>query len=1708
MRKLFVFLAVFAVGLALVLLLRESKPTQVAPGGAPGDAAGKPTEFTEIPVPAEKPDQPSRPVGVSLDGELDLVQRAGDGTTLRPLYELHAEDVDLIGDDAYELKKLKIDVRNLETGARRAQMSAAKGRMKLVIVDGSPTIARHEQAQLSDVELTLFEGAPIVPLVFESPRLDWEVGTNRFRSTERVHLRGDGLTAEGVGLDADPIAARVHLVREGVIRLDLDASSQVVLSATGAGQLVLEREGVDAASVIHLRASDGARLALTGARAVGVEARNLSVHGRETGAAGFELIAAEADGEVVISSQGDVFRATRADFRFDPQGKLEAVHLDGDVVLESQGDVFRAAQADFRFDSHGKLLRADLVGEPSGTVQLGRILAPSLPGGREVPAGAQAEISGAGPLVVEFGTATTFDLRGPGQLRVPAFEFVLEAQRSLRATLERDRQSGDLLADGAVMARYEASDLSSDKLALHFSLATSGEELIDAVADGPTTLHGSVPGERPILLEAQQGMSVRSQGKRLVVPLARAARIVVSDPDGFEASAAMVRDFDWRARTFSAEGDVVYAGHGGQGRAARVVSHGADDLELFGVSGAPARYEFREAGETTVDALTEAIEIHTRKDVLDAAGEVKATVAAADRRYELESGRLHLDLEPAPAGDVARPFHAEAEEGVRTTIQFAGGNGRLSCDKLFVDGALKRSGASADTVPVTKSDLRAAGHVTIEYRAAGEVAGECDLFTLDRDGRGRMSADSPRRVRAEGRLPGSVAPYEMTAEWMEFDTKHLEAAAVEIALKDESLTEEARRVLVASAPLLELSTERFHADATQVLLQGKAHAKGRSVQGEEWWIDAGSLRLEGRWIQGGAPTPDALEGVHAWDGFEAALGDRARAFGERLDGGPERVRIEGAPARLAMNAVEWESSWIQFERANMLLSTDRGLLRPHDPQSKSAWSVTYESMQPFDRDETTILVLRNPLFRQADDEMRADWALFWVDRNEWLKSGQSAIRETTGEPDLRVRVPETTPPKGMGAPPDPLARFSDHPLAKTLSEVYVEGNIEFLRKNARTARATSIYLDIVEGHGWIQDADLLMDVRIRGRKQRLRTKADWLRVSKDFSMRADNAVITSCEYDDPHYVIKTGRLEVTRTKDGGYSVSAQQNELAFGETVAIPMPPLVYSADDDFVPLMDNIVAGNFAKFGASVQASFNVALGTVGRGIGGVFGKFLGFPDTDLEGHWRFRPGYLGSRGILLGTGLEFEVPDRFELDMAIDGIPDSRDDKGLVRVPSDDRPSLRTWFRARGRYNSSPTEWFDIAVSKQSDPGVQSEFFEHDYLEYEQKDNYVHWRKASDQYYFNSSVKVLTEDRTDIEELPSAGAYRGLTPIGEIGKVPILYRAYADAAYLRRRNGDPKYYAPFDPPFADGSFEDPSGGPIGDRDILRADTEHRLEAPIPLGFAALRATPFVAARATAWDEGIDPNSAPTRAGLFAGVDVATTLWKRYGRMTVHALTPTVSFHTDLATQYSGGDVVPLDRVEDSIEGRFVDVGLRSRLWKPGAAEHFDLELRATHAADLASGAAEGLQPLAVLTEFLTFAGDVPVGMTHDGQYDVRGGDTVYSRTFVGFEPHPKLGIEIGYHRGLDDDRVRLYEAASISSRYRATSKWEFELGQTISIADDRGLGNNFLLRRLGHDFILEIDVGYRAGEGASFGVNVIPDLSYRRSGLGLIDRWLGVYR
>ena len=103
------------------------------------------------------------------------------------------------------------------------------------------------------------------------------------------------------------------------------------------------------------------------------------------------------------------------------------------------------------------------------------------------------------------------------------------------------------------------------------------------------------------------------------------------------------------------------------------------------------------------------------------------------------------------------------------------------------------------------------------------------------------------------------------------------------------------------------------------------------------------------------------------------------------------------------------------------------------------------------------------------------------------------------------------------------------------------------------------------------------------------------------------------------------------------------------------------------------------------------------------------------------------------------------------------------------------------------------------------------------------------------------------------------------------------------------------------------------------------------------------------------------------------------------------------------------------------------------------------------------------------------------------------------------KWDVEFGYHRGVDPTGVVLYEAASAGTRYRATDKWELELAETTSLFDNRNLASTFTLRRLGHDFVTEIQTSYTAGEGSSFSINLLPLVQWKPSTIGLLDRWLG---
>jgi len=1738
MKRVIVFLLLVGLGLAALWALR-SKP------GAPEEhemrsRPAKEGQFSDIPTASTKVEGKGDAISVKLDGAVDFTQRTSSdaGSTLKPELTVHANDVDQLPDDVLDMHGLSITVFDKHNQKKRAEMRSPLSRVKIARKNGTLSLPDEQPIELTNVLMTLFEGGPVAPLDFDTTKLEWKLADMSFATQERVNIRGKGLVAEGLGMKAGANSGNFDLLRDASIRLDLEKGQTVTLRSGKEGGVFAKQVLKDGQEFIDIVASGGAILEVaSGAPLVNdptrtepIEIRATRVHmlGKKTGreADPFEIVSADADGSVIAVSRGETFEAEHAEFTFALRNRLALGKLDQNVVLMSGNDTFRSDHAQFEFDAKGDLERSTLTGHPQGDVEIGRFLTAERP---EL-SGALAHLEGRGPLVVTREEGDTVTMSGPVVLTVPnvkpGIDLVLHATEKIVGHDDPKTKSGRLDATGAVVLDFGVNKLTSDTLAMSWQLVT-GAPVVLMSTTGVTTLDVTALDGRKATTVARGGLGGTATKEKLTITEARDVSITSAEEGGLNANANIVRDFDPEARTFMAEGDVKFSSLEGTGSADRIAAISRDDMRMFGSDDKRARFDFARGavGKTAAfEARVEAVEIAASPTRVTATRRVTGSIESADGSMNFSSESFDVTAEAENKLNPAAPrsFNAHVQHDVTAKILRGEDDATVTCQDLVVEGTF----TTGERPTVVTNKVHARTDVHVDYVGRGELVGDGDEFTLDENGLARLAATEGRQVRAKGKLVGTLIPFAVDADWIEVDREHFAAQNAKARLDppakaiDAAFVPEPSAVPASQGPgsdpavLRELRANMIRADRSEISLIGDAHVEGATFDGEQWRIDAGSIRMQGKFDDAKRLETKQIASIDADGGFRAVMGERLDADGETLHAVPDRVRVEGTPAHMTLLDAEWQSSWIQYDTMNMLLSTDRGALRSKVGAPGMSWSIEYESMQPFDQDQKTILVMRNPRFRFGADQLFAEWTLFWVDREEWRNSGKKKLDESVRGRDLRVDKPvdapvPAPPPAAPGRAnmflklPAVLKAAQENTLFKVLSELYIEGNIEGFSEGERTARASAIYLDIIDTQGWIQDADVSVDVDIRGFRQRLRARTGWMRIAPTPdgpSLRAENAEITSCEFDHPHYVIETGDMRITPKKNAAdervaYSFSTRKNRLRFENGLQIPLPSFTPDFDREGKPLIDRLVLGNSAKYGAAIRATLNDELGPVGKAAGRTIGKVLKIPDIDLRGNWHYNLGILGSRGVLAGIGIDFYAGDKFHLETEFDGIPDRKSDRGLVRVEEDDRSLIRTWFRARTRYTIREGEWVDVAFSRQSDAGVQSEFFERDYLRYETKDNYVHWRKAKDEWYFNASAKTRLENRRDVDELPSLGAFRGRTRIGYAFDNPIYYSGRLDAAYLRRRDGDERYYDPFE----DG---------LGRRDVLRIDTEHKVEAPFSLGVLSARGTPYATARSTFWNEGAEEDAQPARSALIVGFDATTTFWKRFSGGSVHTISPTIGVHTDIVSQESGGDLILIDRTEDPLRGQFIDFGLRSRWWVPDTHEHMDVSIRASSASDLPDSARTGLQPIQTLADYLTYFGEVPVGMTHDARYDTRSGNTTYSLSSIGFEPWQTVGVEFGYQRGLStEDQVRLFESASVAARWRWTPKWELEAGQSYAIAEGTGVGNSLTLRRLGHDFVIEIEVSHRSGEGSAFNFNFQPRISWKRSGLGLLDRWLGMY-
>lgn len=1674
MKRPLLFFVVLAAGsAALYWADRVSRSNRVeAAEGRPVVEEGPSERVKAEPRPPLQDDDP--PTQLKLNGYSELfVFPAGLGVKRKT----HHVSGTFEAQDERGLRYLVRDVRVTkydDAGALTETIEAARARVQLVITSlDNIEIANAGHVAFEQVVITRLSGHVLAPLVFEADALDVYLTDDRIESVDDipVTVTGVGMQASGRGLLYEGGKERLTLERGGEVQIDRGGEDPVRFLAPSGGPLVVARVGEPEEGRLELRATKGGQLLSRGVPQTQVDAERMTLRGVARGGS-FVVQEGEASGEVV---------AVRGPERY--QGDSASLFLDG------AGHVTRAVMDE---EPLARLRIIDDQGQESFVIAQGK-----------------------GPLTtwLDGEAARRFVLIGPGKAHLEGEGLEIEAAGRLEGYTGQAAGTTVVLAREGVEVRDGDSRIDTESLDATF-LPIPGA--IDLWCVGQTRLTGRDELGAVVTVDISDHADVRARGGLWVVAEARGIEAHALGAQPFRASAGLVRNLDPVARSMELEGGVSWVGVFGEADASRAVLTGPGEGVLYGIPGSPARLRVlpqrsQSAPETELELVRfSALTLDVTSEKLEATDEVQIVVAEPDRRVEIDAADASWTLPQARRAGDPRPFSFTANQVTRFEISEGAEVTTFSCGRVLGGGTVTFDAVGRASVELTWAV--ASEGVIVAREGAQPFHAEGDRLVYQ-GGAARLTPRDGERIafHAEPTEQDPAWRFEADALVYGSDQVHAERPTARF----EGALIPAGRAVAASLGTSTIEARRLLINPSNFRFEGSVLAQGRDLGGIPVTIESEVLVVNGAEREPGVWDLDRLESFEATGGFRAVYGGLALARSERCFVDRGRMILEGTVEReavLDLNGIALRSVYLEIDLDRFLITSGRGSMTA--TAEHGGWHLTYAALAPHDVDGETVVTLVAPHYSgQGEQVAQANFTGLWIHADTWRRRGHELLgsepRGLEEEPAERESVAAPPPRKDLVQNVF-TSLMSDGELQELIKAAHIEGSLEVTEHERTVARASEAWIDLERQHGWLRDATLVarMDLSRGDRQDPVRVRAKEVVTRGDGSLRAQNATLTTSTHEVPGYLIRTGELILMPREDGMWSFSAKPNRIKFRSGISLPLPPLgslVLDDTGDFVGFetadgevrtIENLTIGDTARGGTTVGGKFSYPIGRLGKRISQLFG----FDGSVVRGDWSTEASYLSDRGVLVGTGLELRerkgkgTPDEFWFNLYMRGIVDGGDDLGLLRVDEVDRDDLRSWINGRGRYPFGPKEWLELQFSTQSDPGVQAEFYEREYLVWEQRENDIFYRKASGASYFSARVEGRIDSyRTEVEELPAAGFYGGETPIAKLGSVPLLWGKSLDVAYLRRQQGNLE----FEDPFFD-TFGQPD--PHGEREVLRAATEQRLSAPIKTGLADIVATPWLAGQFVAWDEGIDEQDAPHRATLLGGVDLATVLMKRTQAGYLHTLSPTLHVRGDLAHEEEDGLPVRFDALEDSPEGDEVGVGLRA-LWSHADNPNtLDVAVRALQVRD--RGVRPDQDQIELLGSYYTEALGRPFGLLSDLRLDPADGDTIYGRSTIAYAPTDDWILELSHRRGRGVDGLGLFETASFDTRYRLDEKWELQLGQDVNMIGSGTLRSEAIIRRYGADFLFELQVLHRAGEGSTVRVNFAPLFAWKRRPLGILEQ------
>lgn len=924
MKKLLLFLALFAAGVALLLWIeRPSRrvrgsplpPVEVFPPEKPEDAA--------LARPGEAP--PGAAASITVRGPVEYLRRVQEGRNQgRKLWVLSAKDSRPLGNDV-ELFDLTTTFFDAQTGEEVLRLSAENGRGTVTPQGSGPGSFEAqfgEQVVLSGVEATLLRDAPVVPLVLKAPTLVGRLDSGRLTTEDRVEIEGRGLQASGAGLELVLERGLLRFRRDGAALIEVESGRRATLSCTG--ELLIESPP-EADRRIALEAHGDARVELRARESLELEAQVVRLDGRQR-------------------------RGGAEPFAFDQLLATEDVHLtaaNSDFLAERAE--IRLAGATGRFD-------ATLSGTPHGRVFLsGDRAAPVDVGG--IGAGAVSiAFRGAGPLEVSRREQLSFQLPGPAELEWSGA--LLSAARSIAGEFGPSEGDARFTAAGQVIIVRPDESLETERFELVHARAEDGGSRLTAAATGPSRLVSDQDPEHTVTLLTEERVDFAMVGETWHVPRALGVDLTIEGPEGVTAHAAEVRDFSAEPLALEALGDVSFRTAEGAGDGERLVLRGLDNAVVEGTSDRPVTFSFRH-----VEGVARRVE--RTGDLVVAEGVEHASLLHEEGRFELSCGRLLVAEERRTEADGVRvetvrftareDVQARAEltedtcdvacqqmEGVYTR-NLRGEEFLWSAEELTAAGkvrALYRRPESqyeftSDRLVIERKDrgaeelrsarLQATGNVVAEVRGDSPMRGEGHELTIDKLGRGRLAAKEGERIRAEGTLPGQETPFSGTASWVVFSDSYFSASAPEFDLWVPPAGGEGVAPMHIRAGAQRMELDAADRGVPTLSLTGDVRVANLADPESAWSLAARSASLETRSLSG-----VMIKGLSAQGDVEFQYGPALRALGDSfaIRAEQRRVRIEGRPARVFQNALEWEGDWFEYDLVVHVLSSGKARLRP------------------------------------------------------------------------------------------------------------------------------------------------------------------------------------------------------------------------------------------------------------------------------------------------------------------------------------------------------------------------------------------------------------------------------------------------------------------------------------------------------------------------------------------------------------------------------------------------------------------------------------------------------------------------------------------------------------------------------------------------------------------------------------------------------------